>query len=72
MCRLRPVVFGQLNAMQIFKSALSMALFIVIASAMLLLWQMPGTAEFVVTVLSLLVGLIFLLIVIILIKKLSR
>lgn len=58
--------------MQIFKGALSMALFIVIASVMLLLWQTPGTAEFVVTVLSLGVGLIFLLVVIILIKKLSR
>jgi hypothetical protein len=41
------------------KAALSMALFIVIASGALLLIQPPGTAEFVVTVLSLIVGLVF-------------
>jgi hypothetical protein len=41
------------------KAALSIALFIVIASAALLLIQPPGTAEFVITVLSLAIGLVF-------------
>ena len=49
--------------------ALNLALFIVIASALLLFGQVPGTAEFVVTVLSLIVGLIFLTIIIVLIKR---
>ena len=55
--------------MQLFKGALNLALFIVIASALLLFGQVPGTAEFVVTVLSLIVGLIFLTIIIVLIKR---
>ena len=41
------------------KAALAMALFIVIASTLTLLWQTPGTAEFVVSAMSLAVGLIF-------------
>jgi len=41
------------------KAALTMALFIVVASALVTLMETPGTAEFVVSVLSLAVGLIF-------------
>lgn len=41
------------------KAALSIAMFIVVGSGGLLLIQPPGSAEFVVTVMSLVVGLIF-------------
>lgn len=41
------------------RTALSLALFIVIASAVALIGQTPGTAGFVVSVMSLAVGLIF-------------
>jgi hypothetical protein len=54
------------------KAALTLALFIVIASAGVLVGQTPGTAEFVVSVMSLIVGLIFLGLVIFVIKRLSR
>ena len=58
--------------MHLFKGALNLALFIVVASVLLLLWELPGTAEFVVTVMSLTIGLVFLGIVILLIKKTSK
>lgn len=54
------------------KAALTSALFIVLASAGVLIGQEPGTAGFVVSVLSLIVGLLFLALVIFLIKRLSR
>jgi hypothetical protein len=54
------------------KAALTLALFIVLASAGVLLGQTPGTAEFVVSVMSLIVGLVFLALVIFVIKRLSR
>ncbi|MCL6509998.1 MAG: hypothetical protein K6U78_04870 [Anaerolineae bacterium] len=41
------------------RTALSIALFLVIASAAVLVGQTPGTAAFVVSVMSLVVGLIF-------------
>lgn len=41
------------------RTALSLALFIVVASAAVLIGQVPGTTEFVVSVMSLVVGLIF-------------
>ncbi len=62
----------EIYKLHLFKGALNLALFIVVASALLLLWEIPGTAEFVVTVMSLLVGLVFLGIVVVLIKKTSK
>jgi drug/metabolite transporter (DMT)-like permease len=55
-----------------FKAALTLALFLVLASAGVLLIQTPGTAEFVISVLSLLVGLVFLGVVMLVIRKFSR
>lgn len=55
-----------------FKAALVMALFLVLGSAGVLLIQTPGTAEFVVSVMSLVVGLVFLGVVMFVIRKLSR
>lgn len=55
-----------------FRAALNIALFIVLASAALVWFQTPGTAEFVVTVMSLVVGLIFLGVVVFAIRFFSR
>lgn len=54
------------------ESALQMALFVLITSAVLLLFQTPGTAEFVVTALSLGVGIVFVGVVVFVVKRLSR
>lgn len=51
------------------KAALSIALFIVIGSAGLLLIQPPGTAEFVVTAMSLAIGLIFTGVVVLVVRR---
>lgn len=58
--------------MHLFKGALNLALFIVVGSGLLLFGQTPGTAEFVVTVLSLGVGVLFLLLVVWVIKRTSK
>lgn len=58
--------------MHLFKGALNLALFIVVGSGLLLLLEEPGTAEFVVTVLSLGVGVVFLLLVAWVIKRTSK
>jgi hypothetical protein len=54
------------------RAALAMALFLVLASSGLLIFQTPGTAEFVVTVLSLVVGLLFLAVVVFSIRRLLK
>jgi preprotein translocase subunit Sss1 len=54
------------------KSALQMAVFVLLTSAALLFFQTPGTAEFVVTVLSLGVGIVFVGVVVFVMKRLSR
>ncbi|MCS6846921.1 MAG: hypothetical protein RMN52_04305 [Anaerolineae bacterium] len=51
------------------RTALSLALFIVIASAAVLIGQTPGTAEFVVSVMSLAVGLIFAALVVLVARR---
>lgn len=55
-----------------FRAALNMALFIVLTSAALVWFQTPGTAEFVVTVMSLVIGLIFLGVVILVIRRFTK
>lgn len=55
-----------------FRAALNMALFIVLTSAALIWFQTPGTAEFVVTVMSLVIGLIFLGVVILVIRRFTK
>jgi hypothetical protein len=58
--------------MNAFKPALAAALFIIVASVWVLLGQTPGTAEFVVSVLSLGIGLVFLGLVIWVMRRFSR
>lgn len=48
------------------------AIFITLTSAVLLFFEQPGTAEFVITVTTLVIGLIFIAAVIIAVKKTSR
>lgn len=55
-----------------FRAALNIALFIVLVSGALVWFQTPGTAEFVVTVLSLVVGVVFLAVVIFAIRHFSK
>ena len=57
---------------QAAKAGLSLGLFIVVASVLLLPFEPPGSAEFVVTVLSLFVGLITVGVIALAIRKLSR
>jgi len=57
---------------QAAKAGLSLGLFIVVASALMLPFEPPGSAEFVVTVLSLFVGLITVGVIALAIRKLSR
>jgi len=54
------------------KAGLSLGLFIVVASALMLPFEPPGSAEFVVTVLSLFVGLVTIGVIAFAIRKLSR
>lgn len=54
------------------RAALSMAMFIVLVSAALIWIQTPGTAEFVISVFSLIIGLIFLGLVVLVIRRLSK
>lgn len=51
------------------KTALSLALFIVIASALVLIGQTPNTAEFFVSAMSLVIGLIFTGVVVIVARR---
>lgn len=48
------------------------AVFIALTSAVLILFQQPGTAEFVITVTSLVIGLIFIAVVVIAVKWSDR
>ena len=57
---------------QAAKAALQLALFVVIAAGLSLLCVRPDSAEFVVTVLSLVVGLMFLGAVAFIIRRYSR
>jgi|HigsolmetaAR202D_1030399.scaffolds.fasta_scaffold00085_35 hypothetical protein len=54
------------------RAALSMAVFIVMVSAGLIWVQTPGTAEFVISVFSLIIGLIFLGLVVLVIRRVSK
>ncbi len=57
---------------QAAKAGLSLGLFIVVASALMLPFEPPGSAEFVVTVLSLCVGLMTVGVIAFAIRKLSK
>ena len=57
---------------QAAKAGLSLGLFIVVASALMLPLEPPGSAEFTVTVLSLCVGLVTIGVIAFAIRKLSR
>jgi len=57
---------------QAAKAGLSLGLFIVVASVLLLPLEPPGSAEFIVTVLSLFVGLVTIGVIALAIRKLSR
>jgi len=48
------------------------ALFITLVSAVLLIFVQPGTAEFVVTVASLIIGLMFVGVVVFMVKRANR
>jgi hypothetical protein len=54
------------------RAALSMAMFIVLVSAALIWIQTPGTAEYVITVMSLIIGLVFLGLVVLVIRRFSK
>ena len=54
------------------RAALQLALFIVIAAFLSLLCVQPGSAEYVITVVSLGVGLVFLALVVLMIRRSSR
>ena len=57
---------------QAAKAGLSLGLFVVIASVLLLPFEPPGSAEFIVTVLSLIIGLVAVAVIGFVIRKLSR
>ncbi|MEK7440981.1 MAG: hypothetical protein AABZ78_09315 [Chloroflexota bacterium] len=57
---------------QLGKAWFQVASFITIVSAILLFFEKSGTAEFVVTVLSLIIGVLFLVLVIVMVKFFSR
>jgi hypothetical protein len=57
---------------QLGKAWFQAASFITVVSAILLFFQKPGTAEFVVTVLSLIIGAVFMALVIVMVKFFSR
>lgn len=54
------------------RAALTMAMFIVLVSAALIWIQTPGTAEYVITVMSLIIGLVFLGLVVLVIRRFSK
>jgi hypothetical protein len=56
----------------LFHAALGFAMFLVIASALMLLVQEPGTAGFVLSALSLAVGLMFMGVVAWVMRRLSK
>jgi hypothetical protein len=55
-----------------FRAALGLALFLVIASMLVLVGQEPGTSGFVLSVLSLAVGLMFAGVVVFVMRRLSK
>jgi hypothetical protein len=57
---------------QIGKAAFTLALFVIIPAVILLPLQAPGSAEFVVTLMALVVGLLFLGIVIFVVRRAIR
>jgi preprotein translocase subunit Sss1 len=57
---------------QAAKAGLGLALFVVILSVMILPLQTPGSAEFVVTMLSLLIGLVATGVIAFVIRRMSR
>ncbi len=57
---------------QAARAALQLALFIIIAAALTLLCERPGSAEFVVTLLGLGVGLLFLGVIVFVVRRFSK
>lgn len=57
---------------QAARAALQLALFIIVTSAFTLLCQRPGSAEFVVTVLSLITGLLLFGAVVFVLRRFSK
>ena len=57
---------------QLGKAWFQVATFLIVASAILLFFEQPGTAEFVVTVLSLIIGIGLMTLVIVMVKFFSR
>lgn len=58
--------------MELFRAALGLAIFIIIMSLFVLIGVAPGTAEFTISVASLIIGLIFLAVVIWAIRRVVR
>jgi hypothetical protein len=57
---------------QIAKTGLAIGLFVIVAALLILPWQAPGSAEYVVTVMALAVGIVTVVVVALVIRKLSR
>ncbi len=57
---------------QMAKAGLGLGFFVIVAAALILPLQAPGSAEFVVTVLALIVGIVMVAVVAFAIRRLSR
>lgn len=58
--------------MELFRAALGLAIFIILMSLFVLIGVAPGTAEFVISLASLVIGIIFLGIVVWAIRRVAR
>lgn len=57
---------------EVGQAGFRLALFITLLAAGLLFFVVPGTAEFVITVTTLLIGLVFLLLIAVLVRRSNR
>lgn len=57
---------------QMAKAGLGLGFFVIVAAALILPLQAPGSAEFVVTVLALIVGIVMVAVIAFAIRRLSR
>jgi hypothetical protein len=57
---------------EVGKTWFQAAVFITLVSAALLLFEQPGTAEFVITVTTLVIGLVFIGIIVLIVKRANR
>jgi len=57
---------------EVGKTWFQAAVFIALVSAALLLFEQPGTAEFVITVTTLVIGLVFIGIIVLIVKRANR